>query len=167
VALIPQLQAVSFSKNYFLHTITITAMGRQPFAVWCSMPGDNCYWFDSEGIVFEKTMDTQGNAILVVHDYSGSKVIFNQKVMSENFIGNLLSIVNALKDVNLNIQEVALHDLSLEQIDVTLINGPVLHFSLRFPANNDLIVLKSLMTKPGFNMLEYIDFTTKNRAYFK
>ena len=43
VASIPQLASVTIAKNYFLHTITVTVTERQPFAVWCMMPADDCY----------------------------------------------------------------------------------------------------------------------------
>ena len=39
--------------------------------------------------------------------------------------------------------------------------------SLRFPADDDLAVLQSLMSKPSFNNLQYVDFRVENRAFYK
>ena len=173
LAFIPQLAGVTISKDYFLRTITVTVAERQPFAVWCLMPAENtqgdeqCFWFDGEGTVFERTLDTQGNAIFVVHDYAQSKLALGGKVLPDKFVSNLLSIINVLRTSGLSIQTIALNDLLLQQIDVTTANGPAISFSLRFPSNDDLAVLKNIMAKPGFSKLQYIDFTVENRAYYK
>jgi len=142
--------------------------------VWCVMNataatggGEQCFWFDNQGVAFENTLETQGSAILILHDYAQHKLAINQSILPNEFVGNMISILNVLKNSGLAVKEVALRDLSLQQIDVTLANGPVLHFSLRFPATNDASVLKDLVSKPGFNKLQYIDFTVENRAYYK
>jgi hypothetical protein len=163
ISVIPQLAGVTIDKDYFLHTITVTVTERQPFAAWCTNPTGNesCFWFDPQGVIFGKTFDTQGNAITIIHDYAQSNLMLNGKILPDEFIPNLISIVNVLKESGLNIQEIALHDLSLQQIDVTTTDGPSLYFSLRFPADNDLAVIKDLLGKPGFNKLQYIDFTVQ------
>ena len=163
----PRLAGITISKNYFLHTITVTATERAPFAVWCSMPADNCYWFDSQGTAFASTLDTQGGAILVIHDYTHDHIALNEPVIPAEFMPDLLSIVNTIKGSGLAVQSIALNDLALEQLNVTAVSGPVIYFSLRFPADEDLSVLQKLMTQPGFNKLEYIDFTVENRAFYK
>lgn len=167
VSTIPQLSAITISKDYFLHTITVTVTERQPFGIWCLMPADDCYWFDYQGTVFAKALDTEGNAITVIHDYSQKSLSLNGPVLPEEFLPNLISIVNVLKGSGLNIQDVALNDITLQQIDVTVVNGPMLYFSLRFPSDEDLPVLKNLIAMPGFDNLQYIDFTVQNRAYYK
>ncbi len=167
LALIPRLAGITISKDYFLHTITVTVTERQPFAVWCEMPADDCYWFDEQGIAFERTFDTQGNAILSVRDYTGNRIGLNGNVLPDEFVPNMVSIIEVLKQSGLAIQEIALHDLSLQQVDVATANGPTLHFSLRFSAENDLPVLKDLIAKGSFDKLQYVDFTVENRAYYQ
>lgn len=173
IAVVPRLAGVTISKNYFLHTINVTATERTPFAVWCVMPNtasasdERCFWFDSQGIAFANTLDTEGGAILVIHDYAQDQIALNGPVLSSEFLSNLISIVNVVKASGLDVQEIALHDISLQQIDVTTVGGPVIYFSLRFSPNPDLAVLRSVMVKPGFNKLQYIDFTVQGRAYYK
>jgi len=188
VATIPQLAGVTISKDYFFHTITVTVTERAPFAVWCATPhsesgsentvgqagsndpdaNEQCYWFDNQGIAFAPTLDTQGNAIMIVHDYAPTSALtLGGAVLSPEFMPNLISIINALKASNLDIQEIALNDFSLQQIDVTTVNGPAIYFSLRFSANEDLSILQSLIAAPNFDRLQYIDFTVQNRAYYK
>lgn len=193
IALIPQLAGVTISKNYFFHSMTVIVTERQPFAVWCAMPpsaaasapasagnasgsagqgivvlgGGQCFWFDTRGIAFEKTLDTEGGAILVIHDYSQNKVALGEPVLPAILMPNLISIIDALKASGLDVREISLNDLSLQQINVALTNGPTIYFSLRFPADDDIAVLKSLMAKPGFGKLQYVDFTVANRAYYQ
>jgi hypothetical protein len=173
LTVIPQLAGVTIKKDYFLHTITVTVTERHAFGVWCIVPAadsqaeEQCFWFDGQGTAFQKTIDTQGNAIFVIHDYAPGTVSLGEKVLPDEFMPNLISILNALTQSGLNIQAIALDDLSLEQLDVTTVNGPVIYFSLRFPASEDLGELKNIIAKPGFNKLQYIDFTVENRAYYK
>jgi hypothetical protein len=178
IAAVPRLAGVTISKDYFLHTITITVTERAPFAVWCAMPAagaaagdasssEQCYWFDSRGVAFARTFDTQGGAILVLHDYANDPVALGKAILPVEFMPNLISIVNVLKESSLDVSELTLRDVSLQQVDATTADGPVIHFSLRFLADPDLAVLQSIMAKPDFKKLEYIDFTVKGRAYYR
>jgi hypothetical protein len=177
LAMVPQLAGVTISENYFLHAINVTVTERQPVAVWCKMAGGTaaasstpsgpCFWFDDQGIAFARAVDAEGGTILAVHDYSTGNLELGTTVLPPEFVPNLLSILNAIKTSGVGVQEIALRDLSLQEIDVTTTNGPLIRFSLRFPADNDLPVLQSLMAQPGFDALQYIDFTVENRAYYK
>ncbi len=152
VATIPQLAGVTIAKNYFLHTITVTVTERQPFAVWCVMPDDDCYWFDNTGIAFERTLDTEGGAIDVIHDYSSSTadnatIAIGEPVLAPEFMPNLISILKALQQSGVGVSDISLQNISLQQINVTTTEGPMLYFSLRFPADSDMPVLQSLIAE--------------------
>jgi hypothetical protein len=170
---IPQLASATVSKDYFSRTITVNVTERSPFGIWCFLPkGDDtdsglCYWFDNTGVIFEKATNTEGNLIVVVHDHSQNTRGLNQKVLSDAFAANFISIVNVLHKSNVGIQEIDLNDLSLEEVDVMTTGGPELYFSLRFPADDDLGVLQSLITQGGFNKLQYVDCRTEDRVYYK
>lgn len=133
-----------------------------------------CWWFDDQGIVFSQAPDAQGGLISVVHDYSQPKAGLLARAVSLNFVSNILSVFKTLKASGLGIKEVRLEDIALQEVEVDSVGGlpagkagPKLYFSLRFPALNDLAVIQSLMSKPGFNNLEYLDFRVENRAYYK
>lgn len=174
--LIPELKSVSIEKDYFSHTITATVVERQPFAIWCLMPrteggavtgNEQCYWIDDTGTVFKRAFDTQGSLLFAVHDYAQSKLALSEKILPDRFFGNAISALAVLRSSGLKINEVALKDLSLEEIDATTYGGPAVYFSLRFPADNDLPVIQSLMAQKGFANLQYIDCRTENRVYYK
>lgn len=190
LALVPQLAGVTVSKDYFSHTVTLTASERVPFGIWCfsARPGTippldttpastttalaapantSCYWFDNTGTIFEKSFDTQGAAIFVVNDAAQAPRGLNQKVLSDEFLPNFISIMNVLHESGLSVETIELNDLSLEEVDVVTQNGPTIYFSLRFPADDYLPVIQKLMLEPTFDKLQYIDCRTENRLYYK
>jgi hypothetical protein len=188
IAAIPELARVAIKKDYMTRTIAITVEERKPFAVWCFMPkgevvdtSDNgvtgtvtteeadeeCYWFDDSGIMFGKGFDSEGSIVMAVHDYSQSPASLGATILPFRFVPALVSIVNVLRASGLNVKEVRLNDIGLQEIKATTYDGPDVLFSLRFPADYDLSVIKSIMAKPGFKNLQYLDFRTEDRAYYE
>jgi hypothetical protein len=192
--LIPPLASATISKDFFSHTITITVTERAPFGIWCfSAPPSGgaasaiaaivtsssstvapaadtntpCYWFDNTGTIFEKAGETQGDLVFTVYDKAQSPRGLNQKVLSDEFLPNFISIMNVLRASGLGVQAIELNDLSLEEVDVLTANGPTIYFSLQFPADEYLPVIQKLMLQPDFDKLQYIDCRTENRLFYK
>jgi hypothetical protein len=191
----PSLSSVTVSKNYFTHTVAIDAVERQPFGIWCfgaggglplpggtgsstaasgTVPsgvfapaGTQCYWFDDTGVMFERSLSTTGNLIYMVSDYSQKDRGLGNTVLPAEFNANFLSIMDVLRGLGLGIKAIDLKDLALEEIDVQTAPGPLIEFSLRFPANNYLPVLQNLAAQPGFANIHYIDCRTKDRVFYK
>lgn len=164
---IPQLQSISISKDYFSHTVTANVSERVPFGIWCYSANESCYWFDNTGMIFQRSLDTQGNIIYAVQDNSQKPQGLNQKVLPDDFVGNFISIVKVLRQSNLGIKGITLTDIALQEVDVQTTNGPKLYFSLRFPADDYLGYIQKLMLDPSFNKLQYIDCRTQDRLYYK
>lgn len=188
LAMIPQLASATISKDYFSHTITITATERSPIGVWCfsAPPGAAttaegsdvasttafnadapCYWFDDTGTIFQKADDTQGSLVSVVYDTAQSPRGLNEKVLSDEFLPNLLSVMNVLQESGLQVRAIELNDLALAEVDVLTVNGPTIYFSLQFPSDEYLPVIQKLMLQPNFDDLQYIDCRTENRLFYK
>jgi hypothetical protein len=192
--LIPQLASANISKDFFSHTVTITVTERSPFGIWCfsAVPGaaaasvatssvssaageavagatanTSCYWFDKTGTIFEKAGETQGDLVFVVYDSAQSPRGLNQKVLSDEFLPNFISIMNVLRESALGIRAIELNDLSLEEVDVLTANGPEIYFSLQFPADEYLPIIQKLMLEPTFGSLRYVDCRTQNRLFYK
>ncbi|MEK7077437.1 MAG: hypothetical protein AAB967_04385, partial [Patescibacteria group bacterium] len=72
-----------------------------------------------------------------------------------------------LGEAGVNWKEVRLNDLRLQEVEARVYGGPRMRFSMRFPADNALGVIQSLMAKPEFPRLEYLDFRVERRAYYK
>jgi hypothetical protein len=186
--MIPQLVSTSISKDYFSHTITITVTERAPFGIWCfsAPPGGGttpigvassssaaapanvpCYWFDNTGTIFEKAGETQGDLVYTVYDRAQMPLGLNQKILSDEFLPNFISIMNVLRASGLSVQTIELNDLSLEEVDAQTANGPTIYFSLQFPADEYLPVIQKLMLQSNFGKLQYVDCRTENRLFYK
>jgi hypothetical protein len=187
--MITQLADVSVAKDYFSHTVTLTATERAPAGVWCfsqepgavsesggtstatttslASAGASCYWFDDTGTIFERSSDAQGDLIYVVDDSAQSPKGLGEKVLSDEFLPNFLSILSVLQQSGLGVKAIELNDLGLEEMDVITTNGPTIYFSLRFSADEYLPVIQSLMLQPTFDRLQYIDCRTENRVFYK
>ncbi len=173
---IPQLKNVSVERDYFSHTLNVKVTERTPFGVWCfSSNGTGgtkpaarqCYWFSDEGIIFARAGDTEGSLFFTVEDMSQPPSGLNLKILPDQFVPGLISILKVLHASGVSVAKITLADISHEEITVTNAKGPALYFSLRFPADNDLPVLEDLMSQAGFSKLQYIDFRTQNRVYYK
>lgn len=91
LAFIPQLASVGITKDYFSRTVTANVTERAPYGTWCFVSGssgatdtgaatqapsstvpenENCYSFDDQGVLFQRTFDTEGGAMSSIHDYS-------------------------------------------------------------------------------------------------
>jgi hypothetical protein len=193
--MIPQLASATISKDFFSHTITITVTERTPFGIWCFSPQPGattapssatstsagaasssgfaissnapCYWFDNTGTIFEKAGETQGNLVYVVYDTAQEPRGLNEKILSDEFLPNFISIMNVLRASELGVRAIELNDLSLQEVDVPTTNGPEIYFSLQFPADEYLSVIQKLMLQPSFSGLKYIDCRTQNRLFYK
>ncbi len=127
----------------------------------------SCWWFDEDGVLFKRALAAEGSLITTVDDYSQKNIGLGSSILPQEFISNAFSVFETLKSSGLNIEEIRLNNLTNEEVTVLTYDGPELYFSLRFSAANDLAVIRDLMSKPGFNNLDYIDFRVENRAYYK
>jgi hypothetical protein len=191
LAMIPELASITITKNYFSHSVTLNATERAPFGIWCYIPkggsgvmiassssttteasapdlsNEQCYWFDNTGVLFERSLSTQGNLIFVVNDFSQSPRGLNETVLPPEFNANFISVANVIRQTGLGIKEIDLNNLSLEEVDAQTTQGPRLEFSLRFPADDYLSVLKSLIAQGGFDKLQYVDCRTEDRVFYR
>lgn len=182
--LLPLLDKVEIHKDYWLHKLVLDVEEREPFGVWCKVSGvlrskntssteaarssTGCWWFDESGFMFKRSLFLgEGGLLKVVSDYSGRNLALGSRILPDEFLPNMISVFKVILASGVGIKEVAIHDLENEEVEVLTYNGPKIYFSLRFPSNNDLAVLSSLMAKPGFSKFQYIDFRVENRAYYK
>ncbi|OGY98168.1 MAG: hypothetical protein A3A43_02300 [Candidatus Liptonbacteria bacterium RIFCSPLOWO2_01_FULL_56_20] len=172
LALNPYLRDLAIHKSYSSHAVRVDILERTPFGLWCfkqQEPGE-CFWFDDQGVVFERSLAAEGNLIRVVNDYSQNAAPLAGVILPRAFMQNFFSILRVLAAADLNIKEVRLDDVGREEMRVVTHDGPELYFSLRFPSDDALPVIASLYAGgfgEGFSKLEYLDFRVENRAYYK
>ncbi len=174
---LPKIKSIDIKKNYQNGSILVKVVERDPYGIWCgfspasssdtSMEETSCWWFDEDGAIFQRAVFTEGSLITLISDYSQSGLGLRSNILPRELLPNALSIFKVLKSSGLDVKEIRLSDIKLEEMEVTTFFGPKIYFSLRFPANNALEVIKSFVGKMNFSNLEYLDFRVENRVYYK
>ena len=150
---------------------------RVPLAIWCLMPAvdangdptsdESCFGSTIPERSLKRRSIPRGArfmpSMIMPRADSGSE----RRCFPIFFVPNMLSVLDAVKASGLTVKEISLNNMGLEELDVSTYNGPDIYFSLRFSAAEDLSVLQGLMQKPNFSSLQYVDFRTENRAYYK
>lgn len=188
----PVFSALEINKDYFKKEIFIKFKKREKFGIWClntQISADNtqintdnpqksasnphtsafeCWWFDKDGIIFEKSPQTEGEMIYKINDYSGRQLNLTDKAINDELFKNLLKIFDVLKKADLNVKTLYIEDLALEETEVRppADSIPKIYFSLRFDPSFALPAIESLK-KTGLEKIQYIDFRVENRVYYK
>ncbi len=166
---LPMLKRVTIVKDWLNKKVSITVEERKVFGIWCQDTEDTrCFWFDEDGTLLSPSPQVSGSLILMVRDASGAELSAGSKMLPAAEISNAFSVFRVLRESGVGVREIRVEDRSLAEMKVRLENGPALYFSLRFPADNALAVLRSLDSQSSeFMGIQYIDFRVENRAYYK
>lgn len=189
----PAFSNLEISKNYFKREINVKFEKREKFGAWCQQTLTNadyaqtnaeieknqfesvlslyksaCWWFDRNGIIFEKAIKAEGEMIYKIQDNSERRLNPGESIFEKRLFENLLKIFEILQMANLNIKTLYIDNLALEEAEVRpLINSiPQIYFSLRFDPTFALTAIESLK-KTGLEKVQYIDFRVENRVYYK
>lgn len=171
---LPRVRRIVIDKHYLSRAIDVRVEERVPYGIWCDTEA-RCFWFDREGVLLDAAPQASGNLVAVVHDHSGAYLRSQIKVHRKEAIDAIISIFEVLSVTDVSVREVRLVDRSLDEVHVTLVNGPKLYFSVRFPADEAASVIASLQknsggsgsANPAFANLQYVDFRVAHRAYYK
>jgi len=169
-AMPPYIKTVGVRKRYREHILELDIKERDPFGIWCFGKADafpSCAWFDGEGVLFEQALNAEGALVRTVRDYSRGPIALGQRVLPANFFENLRSVFDVLDRGGIHAREVVLSDIELQEVEVRTFDGPRILFSIRFPAENTLSVIRSLKEKADFGALGQLDFRVENRAYYR
>ncbi len=175
LAFLPAVAEFTLSRSFRSQTVYIVVKERVPRGIWCLIQTRGCWWFDSKGILFARTLDGEGGLLNTVHDYSGRTLGVGMPVLQDSLMANLLTIFEVLRANGVPSQEVRLENQESEEVQVITYNGPRLYFSLRFPLGRGAQVMKEIFSDtrsssggfPPLKNLEYVDFRVENRVYYK
>lgn len=170
LAAMPEIDNLIIKKEYSRKALTVDVISKKPFALWClkkDLPA-SCYLFDKNGYIFGKSPEAGGNLIQVVSDYSQDSLNIGSKILKNELVPNMISILETLSASGLALNEISLKDLTREEIDIQTSAGPIIYFSLHYPAETYLSFIQSLLPSSAtFKNIQYIDLRVPNRAYYK
>ena len=194
--LLPSVKNIDIVKSYGTKSVDVVTHERSAVGVWCVGAGvstpvmlgdakavatstlesdaptnasdDACWWFDDQGIIFRKAIPSEGGLIATMWDDSHRTLGLNLTILPDEFITNALSIFTVLGKSPVHVKKVALHDLTLREIEVETYDGPKLYFSIAFPADDSIAqVIADFYTKPTLKNMAYLDFRVQGKLFYK
>lgn len=163
------IRGVRITKDYWNHELKIVVEERQFFGILCARKNElpQCLWFDKEGFFFEEAFFPDGFLVLYVDDYSRSVIQLGEFIYPSGKRESALAIFKIVKDLHLPVSHWTIREETPGVIEVQLIGGPTIYFSLKFPTSYMAQVTKSLIGQKGISNLQYIDFRTEGRVFYK
>lgn len=170
----PIITNLIIEKDYLKRKIKINMDEKERFGIWCQqlttdnlqLTINNCFWFDENGVIFEKAPIIEGEMIYKITDYSNRELTIGNRVLDENLFNNLILIFKILERAELNLKTLRLDNLNTQEITTESPLMPKIYFSLRFDPDFSLNVFENLK-KTDLKKIEYVDLRIKNRAYYK
>ncbi len=162
----------TLSPDLIKRTIAVEVKEREHFAVWCGLPaGDNdreCYWFDREGVAFEKAPATEGSLIMSVHDVERASIAAGAKIAADRFVPNIAAALSALKNLGMNIKEIR-YKKSLDELEIVSYKNqwPRILLSIRFDPSANLRSLMSLVENSELKKAQYVDLRVENKIFYR
>lgn len=100
----PSIMNIEITKKLF-HTIKIDFQNRVQVGIWCHpsgghSQGDNCYYFDKEGILFKETPQTEGGLIFKVIDKFNSNARLGDKILDNEKISFIIAFSSRVNENN-------------------------------------------------------------------
>lgn len=159
------LAGATIKKDWLKRSINITVRERERLGIWC-IEGENCYWLDNNGIVFEEAPVTEGSLILKVYDLQKSDLRLGFPVIEERFINNLTGILKNLSQLAVAIKKISL-DRKLQELRVETYDGADILFSIRFDPMPNIESFQKLSETLDLRQIDYVDLRIDNRIYYK
>ena len=81
----PKIDSISISRRLF-HEIKISIKERSPKGIWCLTASQQCFYFNNNGIAYEKSPQTSGFLILAVQDDRDRTLNLGDKIADANWL---------------------------------------------------------------------------------
>lgn len=159
-----KLGDIKIEKNFSDGILRLIGNVSEKFAIWCSK---ECYWVDPSGRILETAPDTEGSSIPKIKDSRNMTLIAGNTILEENLFGNIVKIVDGLRQLPIRIENFEFND-RLQELKASGTKGERLIFSVRFtPPAKAFNYLRDLALSGELRGAEYVDLTVENRVYLK
>jgi len=162
----PEIKQVEINRH-LPNSLVIKIEERKNTGVWCQKQVNQCFFFDSEGIIFQPAPLIKGSLIINVYGVEDSIKVRDQ-ILSSEMIEFILAIKKGLPEISLP-EAVDFEVVSLEDLRVTTARGWQIYFNPKYSVESQLETLKRIFNKEiDLNQaLEYIDLRIQGRVYYK
>lgn len=152
----PQIGEVNL-KRRFPNQIIVGIKERISLGIWCK--GENCFYFDREGIIFEKGKE-DGIGLLIRNELLRSETLLGEKVIEKECLDSILKIKKGLKE-NFQIEIKEFFVLEEERLNLKTQEGWEVYFNLGGDIDWQIIelnlILKQRIPPEKRKNIEYID----------
>lgn len=167
---LPALDTVSVKKQ-FIHQIAIEAKLRDRKGIACAeVPQTQCFYFDGNGVIFEKAPEIVGATVLVFKDNS----VFDSSLPSEKYAKETIDFADNIKDKLFEKTGASAGYFTFPNNTGDIEAHTDKNFTVLMTVNNQAEeqarVIKSILeneVKDKISALDYIDLRVENRAYYK
>lgn len=174
-AAFPAITGINVKKELF-NGLTVSFEKRIPVGIWCHPSGghpegDDCYYFDKEGIVFKEAPVTEGGLILKIQDSGNKEISLGDKAINTEQLKFIMDFNNKLLD-NSQIKVTEFKIGPSADFDLTAITALGWLIYLDQSQNpdlaaNNLFTILSEVVKNKISSLEYVDLRIPTRIFYK
>lgn len=171
----PVLRDVKVNKKYF-HGLIISANLREPIGIWCFKKTDTCFYYDYEGVAFEKAADSAGSLSWIIEDQTSPNLTtsdvekLGDRVAEPDRLAWLEELRRGADDLRLGITKIIIPE-ELFRINAKTTEGWTIYFSTKDDLSTQLktlrLFLANKISPEQRNQLQYIDLSILNRVYYK
>ncbi len=162
-------------KKIFPDAIEVKIAERDSLLLWCS--GGPCYFIDEGGYAYNgadfESREVKENNLIRLADASAKPVDLGEKVLSEEYIGFVLRLVEEIKkespiDI---LDECQTACRVAEDVRLKTVEGWDIYFSGKISEEKSVRVMKTFLEKEmdeeKRKNLEYLDLRAENKVYYK
>lgn len=161
---VPQISAVSFSKDLISNTLTVWITEHQTSIVW--QTGGERYLVNRYGVVYDQA--DVNTPLIVVEDLKNVPVSLNQKIITPDFIEFITSFVaNLPRKTDLSIERITIPETTFEVEMYTSQNWRIILDTTRPPDDQLNALVRVLQEKQDNPPKEYIDLRIPNKVFYK
>ena len=162
LAQFPAIKEVEIIKE-LPHEIIVNLTERVALGTWCL--GQNCYYFDDEGVLWGKALRSSGSLLLNVEDLRKSD---NSTKVDVQLLAGIKELISALENISIKINRIEIPADSIGEFRAYTTHGYYLILNMESSVKDQVTVLRILLKEKGegFNP-QYIDLKVEGRAYYK
>ena len=159
----PIVKEFTVKKNY-PHEIIAYITERTTMGTWCF--GQECNYFDSEGILWGKALKSSGSLLLLVDDLRIHSD--RPKKIDHLYLEGIKKALAGLSNLKIQPIKVEIPADSIDDIRIYTVNNFYVLFSMGSDIDKQLRVLKIFLENQDGNFRpDYIDVGIEGRAYYK
>lgn len=152
--------------------ILARSLRHEPLGILCVTPSleaaaEECYIFDTMGVVFGRARTVVSEVIVKVNEQSDIRPAFNTVFVSSADWQNLRLILEAVRDKKIMVSRIALQRADKELTLTVLPEATPFYFSYAFDPRVHLDALPQFLKKVPLTELQYVDLRIEGKIFYQ